>query len=195
MAPRSALKIRLLTLEEIHTVYHVYMIDDFGEMELKPFARIEADFAAGKYEGYGLFEGKMIISYALFVITDTGVALLDYLGVREDLRDQGYGTKTLQMLEPELTKYDMMIVEVENPAYATDEEDRTEKERRIAFYTKNGFVPTGVDVPLFTVEYTILDDVCTTADPHDPGPVRDAYRELYMRMVGDELYKKFIEIR
>ena len=112
MAQRSAPKIRLLTLEEIHTVYHVYMIDDFGEMELKPFGRIEADFAAGKYEGYGLFEGKMIIAYALFVITDTGVALLDYLGVREDLRDQGYGTKTLQMLEPELTKYDMMIVDV-----------------------------------------------------------------------------------
>jgi len=195
MPPRSALKIRLLTLEEIHTVYHVYMIDDFGEMELKPFGRIEADFAAGKYEGYGLFEGKMIISYALFVITDTGVALLDYLGVREDLRDQGYGTKTLQMLEPELTKYDMMIVEVENPFFAEGEEDRTEKERRIAFYTKNGFVPTGVDVQLFTVEYSILEFVGTTRKPHDPDSVRAAYRELYKRMVGDALYSKFVIIR
>ena len=48
------------------------------------------------------------------------------------------------------------IIEVEDPIYARDEEDRNTRLRRLDFYFRNGCCDTGIRVKCFGVEFIVL---------------------------------------
>ena len=61
-------------------------------------------------------------------------------------------------------------LEIENPDFAKDEEERALRERRRQFYLRNGIVDTGVNIELAGVEYRIMEML--VGKPHTPDEIR-----------------------
>ena len=85
-----------------------------------------------------------------------------------------------------------MIAEVENPAYADNAADRELQTRRLAFYLRNGFADTGVEVLVFDVHYLLL--LVGNQKPWSQDTVRAQYRSHYQAMLPPEVYRERVQI-
>lgn len=174
------MKIRQLTIKEMDAVYHAHLIYDFPASEVKSMDMIQRGYACGKYFAYGLFvedtskqqkdsvqivlkqqeEFNMdnLAAYAFFIRSEScRYILLDYLAVVRGRRDGGFGSVFLQQLQSMCVKENMkLILEVENPAYAPDEDIRAYREKRIRFYIKNQILVSNVSCNFYDNEYLIL---------------------------------------
>lgn len=74
----------------------------------------------------------------------------------EKYRNDGIGSAFLQSLRAGLTCADGIYIEAENPDYAENGLEKGIREKRIAFYDRNGAVFTGVLSTLFGVPYRVL---------------------------------------
>ena len=150
------LKIQILPLEDVRTIYRERLVHDFLPEEVKPLSVIEAAIGRQQYVCYGLWAGEEMPAYAFFVVNGP-CALLDYYAVRADLRGQGYGSRFLRMLAAEtMRKYDCVLLEAENPDFAENARERENMERRLRFYRHNGIRDTGLRAEVWHVEYRIL---------------------------------------
>lgn len=145
-----------LDLKTVKDVYEKRLILDFPKDEVKPLATIINGFNNGIYDAYGYFEAGKLLAYAFFVI-DKNCRLLDYLAVSPKVRGSGVGSRFLQALKTELKdSCELVIIESENPDAAQNEQQKSLRERRVAFYLKNGAVTTGSTAKIFGVDYKIL---------------------------------------
>ena len=168
----------LLTKEEIISIYNKYMVKDFPPDELKPLSSILDMLSRNIYACYGIFEDNKFLAYAYLTVLDDFV-LVDYLAVVPDFRGSGIGTRLLGDLK-EILKEKTIIIECENPDFATDLQDKTTKIRRIEFYKQSGFILSGVSSRLFDVEYVILTyPVCNNS--------AFGYEKLYLQMLGQKV--------
>ena len=121
--------------------------------------------------------------------------LLDYYAVLPELRGQGIGSEFLKNLAGTGLKdrCDILMIEIENPKYAVDEDDRSTKTKRLNFYLNCGIVNTGVEVIVFGVEYLLLEYPVNGV--HTPQEVAEAYDGLYKYLLPALLYRKNIKFR
>ena len=176
----------LLNSEEIKDIYNKYMVKDFPPDELKPLSIILDMLDRGIYACYGIFEGNSLLGYAyLTVLSD--LVLVDYLAVAPEFRGSGIGTSLLEELKTILTGK-TIIIECENPDFATEEQDKITKLRRIAFYTRSGFALSGVTTRLYDVEYVIL-------SYPDCNNVPFGLEKLYIEMLGEKLCNEKLIIK
>lgn len=185
--------LKQLTLEEVRSIYHAYLLSDFPPAEVKPMSRIEEMWNHGIYGAYGLYEKEELAGYALFVIPPEGnVILLDYFAICSDKRCGGYGSKFLKLLAENIKDRQGILLEVENPEFAIDEESKTLMERRIGFYERNGLNLTDVSSCLFTVEYRTMILLFNNDLELDH---RKELNGIYHAMFPQEVYEKHVEIR
>lgn len=178
------LEVKSLDLSQIKYIYEKHMTADFPANELKPFSAIENLLGRGKYLAYGLFDDEVIRAYAFFAAGKKSHSLLlDYFAVKASGRSRGFGSKFLRLLKNEIiTGYpgiSSVIAEVERVRFASDELERSIRERRIAFYKRNGFKGTRIKSLLFGVDYSILywpllADSCNASDIADVMDYCDA---------------------
>lgn len=182
--------IQRLELETMREIYNSYLAaGDFPAAEVKPFKKIEEMYKREEYFGYGLYEGGELLAYA-FLVGPQGkpFALMDYYAVLANGRGCGTGTKFLELLGKELSQYDNLIFEVENLAFAVDEEDRRTKERRISFYERAGLRHTGLETMVFGVEYVIMTlPVGKKAEELMDG-IEEQVEAIYQSMFSPETY-------
>ncbi len=176
----------LLNQEEIINIYNKYMVDDFPPDELKPLNSILLMLKTGIYACYGFYEGETLLAYAYLTVLDD-LVLVDYLAVNKDFRESGIGTKFLLELKT-ILKDKTIIIECENPDFATDDKDKTTKLRRIEFYKRSGFALSGIASRLFDVEYVILSyPKCDNA--------AFCLEKLYTKMLGEKVCSKKLIIK
>ena len=197
----NATHIRALSRTEAHRVYRAHLKDDFPDDERKPWFVIDQAWQAGKYLAYGLFRDRdgqeELLAYAFFCMEpERQAALLDYYAVIPEERDHGYGGHFLRELRKALVpeRYALLLIEAENPAFAQDEADRTERERRVAFYLRSGAVDTGLRYWLYGVHYIIF----ALAEDGEASTLRaraeDESLWLYRHMLGEERFAKWFAI-
>lgn len=149
--------LRELSLEEIKEIYETHLIFHFPADEVKPLAAIVEMYEKDIYSGWGFFEGKKLLAYALFLtVSDERYSLLDYLAVLPDYRDKGIGGKFLNALFHELPSIDTVFWEVENPDMASTDEERAQQLKRISFYQRNGALFTGLGSTQLGVPYLVM---------------------------------------
>lgn len=149
----------LLEEQEIVKIYEERMPEDFAKGEIKPLARILELYRQGKYFCYGLYEEEKLAGYCFLVVSEKRDAvLLDYFAISKDRRGMGCGSICLGLLkeETERRKFGTLILEVENPRFGKDEEEKALRRRRIAFYTRNGMTLTHLRIFLYDVEYLVM---------------------------------------
>lgn len=186
------LSIRTLTLEQIRRLYAERLTRDFPPQEIKPLSRIEQALARGEYICYGAMEGDAILAYAFFVVAGRR-ALFDYFAVAAEMRDRGIGSRFIRkLMEGPLEAMDCVLLEVDDPDHGQGRDEVMLRNRRLAFYLRNGLSDTGVRARVFGVDFRIL----SLPVGHTPstGEARDVYAGLYRAMLPQSLYEKWIII-
>lgn len=175
------MEMKKLSRAEIAAVYEQYMEEDFPPDELKPLEMILRSYDAGTYFAYGFYVENRLVAYAYLC----GIAsrpeapvLLDYLAVVKEHRDEGYGSNVLALLKDKLPQG--LMIEAESVVTAEDAAERHTRERRIAFYERNGSVRQNFETTLFGVRYSIF-----LLGGNEQTDVRHDMEEIYRKMVQE----------
>ena len=162
-----------LTLNQIRALYAGRMREDFPPAEIKPLTAIERALARGEYVCFGAMAGEDILAYAFFTKLE-GIALFDYLAVKKEARGTGIGSAFLQALTAGFLRgMDAVLLEVDDPACAGNPAEKNIRDRRLAFYLRNGLTDTSVTAVVYGVQFRIL------ALPVGPCPAPDDARRMY----------------
>lgn len=183
------LSIRPLTVDEAKEIYHHQLKRDFPADELKPWSVIRRCMKSGAYRCLGLYREDRLLGYAFFVLYHRS-ALLDYFAVLPEYRSEGLGSFFLQKLPEHLEGNPRILAEAETPEAAETEEEKETRNRRIAFYLRNGLKDTGLRPRVFGVDFTIL------WFPNTPVPTaedaRAVYENLYRSFLPAAVYEKIL---
>lgn len=184
------IKLKELSEDQIRFVYDEYMMVDFPDDERKPLGMIQEALKDGRYICYGLFDEEDLTGYAFMAFIEGGQGrdyLLDYLAIRADRRDSGYGSNLLKLLKETLPDFHCMIVESENPDNAESEEECATRERRIRFYLNNGLNDTGAVAWLFGVYYRLL-EIHTDDEPYSKEMAAGIYARIMRQVLPENMY-------
>ncbi|MDA3616245.1 GNAT family N-acetyltransferase [Polluticaenibacter yanchengensis] len=185
-------QMRLADFIEFSNIYRQHMTADFPAEELKPLSVIEKMYALGKYETFVFEEDGQIKAYASFIWHHKEVRLLDYFAVT---RDAGRGTGIGSWFLTELTatvKAKGFILECEVPEKAANDTEKNLREKRIAFYERNGAVMTPVRVKVFDVDFLLL--YMPVGEALENINVRDEFINIYHNITPRELFQRNVSI-
>lgn len=188
------LKLKQLSKKQRENIYNNYMIYDFHKSEVKPFETIEKLVERGNYVCVGCYEDTDFLGYAYFVKSDTtNNLLLDYFAVNEQYRSKGLGSKIILTMKEQLSgEYSSLLGEVENPEFANDDNDKLTRERRIAFYLKNGFKVSNVKCRVSVDNYVMI-NLGLDKELNDKE-IYDEMNELYNIIFGEAFFKNHISV-
>ena len=193
MPNEQELNIDLLTLPEVRELYRKRMKNDFPGNELKSLAVIEKVFSEGRYLCYGIREGTDILAYAFFVLTED-LYMLDYFAVRKDRRGSGIGSGFLKALNSRcLGEAACVLVEVDDPFFAGNAEEKKTCERRPAFYLGNGLLDTGARARTFGADFLILE--FPKGKLHSRAEADEFYSRIYRSLLPERIYEQHVVIR
>lgn len=192
----ETLDLKELSWEQVSFVYNEYMTVDFPDDERKPLRMIREALDEDRYMCYGLFQNEDLIGYAFMAFTREKEGrdyLLDYLAIRQDLRDSGYGASLLKLLKETLPCFHCMIVESEDPDHAEDKEEFVTRQRRIQFYLRNGLSDTGAVVWLFGVYYRLL-EIYAEGEVYSRERSVQTYANIMRRVLPEKMYGSMLQI-
>lgn len=182
------MELRLPSLTQLRQIYETDMKEAFPPAELKPLSAMERMWQEEKYKPWCLFDGDQPVGLAfLWLGDDPRWALLDYLCVSPERRNDGLGSEILRLLkaaEPGA----VIFGEAEAPVHAPDP---AMAERRLGFYLRNGLRIAGYETDIFGVHYKTL----YLADREvDDGELMEAHRNVYQRSFTPEKYDRYVVI-
>lgn len=137
-------------LENVRRLYEA----SFPKSEKKPFAFILKKHKEGFYDILAIEDEQGKFCGLAIMMLSGGRVLLDYLAIEPDCRSGGIGGRTLGELCGRYGK-ERIVVEIESTA-GDCASSRSERQRRKAFYLRNGMVPMDYLVELFEVEMEVL---------------------------------------
>ena len=165
-------------LKDWLALYRLYT-QAFPASERKPWHMILKRYRKGKMDVWCAVEDGCFSGLAI-TINSPDTILLDYLAVSKHCRDKGVGSAILSRMRERYPGKGLFL-EIENP-YA-DCPEQALRQRRKAFYLRNGLVPMGVMVFLFGVEMELLGLGCElTFDQY-----RDFYRDNYSPWAAEHI--------
>lgn len=186
--------LRELTRNELKALFDSRVYQDFHKEEIKPFDTTCALIDRGIYQCLGAFAGQELAAYAFVCRAGEGkVVLLDYYAVSGDMRGRGIGSTVISMLKERFRGLDGMVCEVEAVRASRSEEDRRVRERRIAFYERNGMHLAPLECTLFGVEYSIMSLPC--GRELDGTELYHELDQIYRAMFPAELYCHKVNLR
>ncbi|HFK5580664.1 N-acetyltransferase [Elizabethkingia anophelis] len=185
-------EVREISFTEFSDIYNRYLVEDFPEEEVKPLYVVENAFSANKYTAYVLEEDSKVKAYATFMWKEKDLLLLDYFAVTQEAgRGSGIGSAFLQELAGSI-KAKGFIIECEAPEKAINEEDKLMREKRIAFYERNGVKMTTVVAEVVEVDF------CLLYMPIEAGlesiDIETDFLGIYHNLEPREFYRKFVKI-
>ena len=186
----TKMNLKQLSNEDIENVYNKHMKMHFPSEELKPIDVIQKLIKRKIYICYGLYNNKELLAYA-FIATSKSYLLLDYYAVCAKYRNKGIGSKFLNILKENCKNYIGIIVEVEKVEYASNENEKVVRKRRIDFYKKNGMRITKVSCTLFTVNYSIM---CLCNIELEDSAIYEGLKNIYKEMIPSKFHSKYVKI-
>ena len=187
---------RPMKLEEARAVYIGRGHRDFPSNELKPFSMIEELMNSGRYECCGFYEEERdeLCAYAFMLAdSDTNMLLLDYFAVCEEVRGNGYGSAVVILLKEDYTKWDGIIFEVEDDDTADTDEEKQIRQRRIAFYERNGVVMMKQRSHAFGVDFKLM--VMNLRNITTDSNVGYFIEDMYRKMLPENIFREQFRLR
>ena len=181
------MKLELLSKEELTTLYQHDMVVDFPKSELKPLKGMLSLMDQGAYDPLLVTEGGEAVGYAMvWLPTDRKGALLEYFGVLRGKRNNGLGSRILDLLTE---RYGQLFGEAEAPV-SVDPEENDLRRRRIAFYERNGFRVLDYECALFGVHFNCL----YRGPEQDDRVVEEMHRGVYAGYFSAGHMEQFIQL-
>ena len=190
----SELELRDMTPDEMKATYLGHMIHVFPENELKPCDSIYREMLEDKYLACGLYAGEILVGYVFTACIPGRQQLFgQYVVVKEEYRSMGVGAVMMDKVMEHYSGYRCFMADVEDPEYPVDEEDLAQRERRMRFYTRNGFRRTRVKGHVYGVDYeVIVRDI--SAHPDDEE-VLEAANAIYESMAYPGTFPEMFQLR
>lgn len=123
----------------------------FPENERIPLERLIA--WSGTDRKMFLYYDKEIFIGLSYVFLFEDMVYLGYLAVEEKYRNQGCGSRILKILQE---RYHDRRILIDIEELDPDAENSLEREKRMDFYIRNGFVSSGVFYWFYDVDYELL---------------------------------------
>lgn len=156
--------------EQVFALYE----EAFPPAEKKPRSMMERLSAAGKMEIMAIVENEDFVGLAVDIFSPKA-AILDYFAIVPQKRGGGYGSRAVRMLvkRREGEKY---IFEIERPDPSAD--NARDRERRKAFYLRNGLRETGLYAKVYGTDFELLTP--------DGALTFDEYTDTLCSVIGRE---------
>lgn len=149
--------IKRLKQEEFWQIYDNRLKEDFPESEIRRRENFQRLWDLDCYEVLGYFEENTLTGYASFIVPADGrVVFGDYFAIQKAKRGKGSGSGFLKDFIEYFSDFEYLLFEVEDPAYATDEADKLNRERRIGFYERLGAFDCGISSRVLGDDYLIF---------------------------------------
>ncbi|MDD3303530.1 MAG: GNAT family N-acetyltransferase [Clostridia bacterium] len=131
---------------------------DFPSVERMPLFIWKKHAKNGIMETYKIIDEEKEVAYIVFSKEKEKCMLIYYFAVYEEFRNDGYGSKVMQLLKEKVFKgdYDIIFLEVDKRNHGKDYKENKIRERRVDFYTRNGFQLIDVLFENFGVSYEFL---------------------------------------
>ncbi|HEX3023488.1 MAG TPA: GNAT family N-acetyltransferase [Lachnospiraceae bacterium] len=185
------MRMKILSATERKDFYNI-MKQDFPKSELKSFSMIEELVQKGNYLCYGFFRGNQPYGYIyLTKSTSRECVFIDYFAVLKEHRSKGLGSTFLEELKCNLDG-NILMLEVEDPIVAIDENDLNKRNRRIDFYLKNGLTMTNIKSRVFSDEYCIM--AYSMDDSSRNDILEDELADIYLLLFGKDYFDRNIRI-
>lgn len=177
----NELELRDMSPEEMRATYLGHMVNVFPPCELKPCDSIYREMLDNRFLACGLYAGEELVAY-VFTACMPGRAQLfgQYVVVKEPYRCMGVGAELMNRVMARYSGYRCFMADVEDPEFASEPAERALRERRIRFYTHNGFRRTRVKAHVYGVDYEII--VRDISAQTDDNEVFEAANALYESM-------------
>ncbi|MEG0767791.1 MAG: GNAT family N-acetyltransferase [Clostridia bacterium] len=127
-----------LELSTLSSLYMERIAKDFPANERPPLPALRTLLAEGVCQAWVLMQQEQPAAYAI-TATEGADVLVTHLAVFQERRGGGIGSALLAQLAAQFAAKRALIIEVEDPAYATSAPEKVLRIRRIAFYQRAGF--------------------------------------------------------
>ena len=181
------MELRLPNPTQLRQIYETDMKEAFPPAELKPLSAIEGMWQEGKYKPWCLFDGDLMVGLGFLWMGRPGWALLDYLCVTPERRNDGLGGTILKLLQ-DAESGTVIFGEAEEPAHAPDP---AMAERRLGFYLRNGLRMAGYDTDVFGVHYKTLYLADRAVSDEE---LMEAHRYVYQSSFDPEKLARYVVI-
>lgn len=190
--------IKALTKEQMAEIYKRWIHEHFPENEVKPLKHIYRMWEQDSYCAMGMYDGEELVGYAFFAMApERNMLLLDYLAVIENYRNLGAGSAFLQKLRQSFAEYSGIsykgiLIETEDVEYAQDNAEREIRQKRDAFYERNGAIRTNVKGEVYGVHYAVWNLPISGNTGFEE--CREQMCAIYRMMVTGDKYQQFVKI-
>ncbi len=192
------IRVESLNLPALRRLFDTRMQEDFPELELKPFPKMQELYETGHYLPLAIRENsekQEMLAYALFAREKAEKGhhyLLDYFAVKKSERGSGIGTDFLREMEVHIDDAESILGEIEDPDHAVDDEEEAVRLRRRAFYLRNGVRETCVRARVCGMNYRILE--AGGSMQHSTAEVQHILRRFYRRFFPEKMYREEVSV-
>lgn len=151
--------VEVVAIQKYRALYRHCIERDFARDERRPLFLIRRLHARGMYDFLVLRDdktGKLLAYAGLIHAPNVDSVLLDYFAVEPSHRGEGVGSRFLWDVVCHYESAGGILIECETPALAKGEAEQATREKRIAFYLKNGAESTGAQWHFLGVGYDLL---------------------------------------
>ncbi len=149
------IELKDIGIDEFKKDIYSYYLEIFPEDERKPIELIQSAYEK-KYTTIIeiLYKNEIAGFMILNRVKAKGYAVLDYLAILPQYRNNKIGTKALEILLEQEKESSGIFIEIEKVGLGKDEEENLLREKRKNFYEKLKFKRLNFDLFLFDVIYT-----------------------------------------
>ncbi|MCX4268291.1 MAG: hypothetical protein OSJ62_06455 [Lachnospiraceae bacterium] len=147
------------TKKELEQQVKELYLEAFPKEERKPYELMKQKQREGKMQIWAVVqEDKLDFCGLAITILYRDIVLLDYFAICQDKRGKGIGSKILAKIKEKYAgkRLFLEIESVSERLEGLSKEERTIRERRKGFYSRNGMKETGLEVVLYGVSMEVL---------------------------------------
>ena len=186
------MKLKDIGIDKFIEDIYSYYLKIFPKDERKPLELLQSSYEKHYTRIIEiLYKNEMIGFMILNKVKDKGYAVLDYLAILPQYRNNKFGTKALQILLEQERENSGIFIEIEKVGLGKNIEENLLREKRKNFYEKIGFKKLNFDLFLFDVIYTpyLFSNI-----KDDESMIIDEILNIYESISGKERIKQNCKI-
>lgn len=186
------IKLKDIGIDEFKKDVYSYYLEIFPEDERKPLELLQSSYEKHYTRIIEILYKNEIIGFMILnKVKDKGYAVLDYLAILPQYRNNKFGTKVLQILLEQERENSGIFIEIEKVGLGKNIEENLLREKRKNFYEKVGFKKLNFDLFLFDVIYTpyLFSNI-----KDDESMIIDEILNIYESISGKERIKQNCKI-
>ena len=186
------MKLKDIGIDKFKEDIYSYYLKIFPEDERKPLELLQSSYEKHYTRIIEILYKNEIIGFMILnKVKDKGYAVLDYLAILPQYRNNKFGTKALQILLEQERENSGIFIEIEKVGLGKNIEENLLREKRKNFYEKIGFKKLNFDLFLFDVIYTpyLFSNI-----KDDESMIIDEILNIYESISGKERIKQNCKI-